>query len=156
MTLTQSPCSGSHSVSPSSCKVVGPVLGTASSSKGPTAVVDKEQVVAAEVPAENETEKEKQEADEVAGVGVDEAAGVGVDEPEMKKPRVGARPVLPTKAEVEAHFPLHLEYRSWCTHCRAGKARLAPHMCEASGRDRLGITMSCDYAFLGSEEATED
>ena len=38
----------------------------------------------------------------------------GVGEEEMRKPKVGRRPVLPTKAEVEEHFPLHLQYRSWC------------------------------------------
>ncbi len=44
-------------------------------------------------------------------------------EGEVRKPRVGKRPLLPTKAELEEHYPLHLNYRSWCPHCRAGKAR---------------------------------
>ena len=30
------------------------------------------------------------------------------------EPRVGLRPVQPTKAEIAEHYPLHLNYRSWC------------------------------------------
>ena len=33
-------------------------------------------------------------------------------EHEMRQPKAGTRPTLPTKAELEAHLPLHLEYRS--------------------------------------------
>ena len=77
------------------------------------------------------------------------------DEEERRKPRVGLRPVQPTRAEVAEHYPLHLNYRSWCDHCRAGKARLAPHLKEPADRERLGITVSCDYAFMGAEEADE-
>ena len=76
-------------------------------------------------------------------------------EGEMRRPRVGRRPILPTKAEVEEHFPLHLNYRSWCKHCVAGKARLAQHMAAEPDRERLGVTWNADYAFMGSEEAEE-
>ena len=75
-----------------------------------------------------------------------------VGEEEMRKPKVGHRPVLPTKAEVDEHFPLHLHYRSWCRHRRAGKGRLAPHLVEPPVRERLGVTFSADYPFMGSEE----
>ena len=44
---------------------------------------------------------------------------------EMRRPRVGRRSMLPTKAEINEHLPLHPNYRSWCKHCRAGNARLA-------------------------------
>ena len=40
---------------------------------------------------------------------------------ETRKPPVARRPYTPTAAEVEAHLPLHLKYRSWCPHCVAGK-----------------------------------
>ena len=76
-------------------------------------------------------------------------------EEEMRKPQVGARPVQPTRAEVDEHF-LHLSYRSWCDHCRAGKARLAPHLREPADRERLGMTVSCDYALMGAGEADEE
>jgi hypothetical protein len=53
------------------------------------------------------------------------------------------------------HYPLHLNYRSWCKHCVAGKARLAQHMVADPGRERLGVTWNADYAFMGAEEAEE-
>ena len=56
---------------------------------------------------------------------------------------------MPTKAEMEEHYPLHLHDRSWCLRCGAGKARLAPHLCEPSDREKIGITVQSDYAFLG-------
>ena len=64
-----------------------------------------------------------------------EAPVVAEDDEEMRRPKVARRPELPTKAEVEEHFPLHLQYRSWCKHCRYGKAKLAPHSVEPSDRE---------------------
>ena len=74
---------------------------------------------------------------------------------EMRAPRVARRPILPTKAEIAEHFPLHLHYRSWCEHCVAGKARMAPHLSQPSDRERLGVTVHMDYAFTTAEEAEE-
>ena len=65
-------------------------------------------------------------------------------DPEVRRPRVARRPGLPTKADIEEHFPLHLHYRSWCEHCRAGKARMTQHIVEASDRERLGVTVHMD------------
>lgn len=84
----------------------------------------------------------------------DVPGGIGAEE--MRKTRVGRRPILWNKAEVEEHFPLHLQYRSWCRHCRAGKGRFAPHSVEPPDREKLGVTFSADYAFMSSEEAEED
>ena len=81
---------------------------------------------------------------------------MGEEEEEMRVPKIGRRPMLPTKAEVDEHFPLHLKYRSWCKHCRAGKARRAPHIVEPADRERLGVTFSADFAFMGAEEAEEE
>ena len=75
---------------------------------------------------------------------------------EVRRPRVARRPVLPTKAEVEEHFPLHLHYRSWCEHCVAGKSRMTQHIVEASDREMLGVTVHMDYAFMTPEEVEED
>ena len=80
----------------------------------------------------------------------------GVGEDEIRRPKIGRRPLLPTKAEVDEHFPLHLHYRSWCKHCRAGKGRLAPHQVEAHDREKLGVTFSADYAFMTPEELDEE
>ena len=74
---------------------------------------------------------------------------------EMCRTRLGRRPRLPTKAKVLEHDPLHLNYRSWCKHCVAGKARLARHMVADPGRERLGVTWNADYAVMGAEEAEE-
>ena len=66
-----------------------------------------ERGVAAPVPGElmeekgDESIEEKGEEDEKVEV-----------EHEMRQPKAGTRPTLPTKAELEAHLPLHLEYRS--------------------------------------------
>ena len=75
---------------------------------------------------------------------------------EVRQPRIGRKPIAPTKADIEEHLPLHLNYRSWCEHCRAGKARQTQHLVEPHDRERLGITFSADYAFLSPEEKEED
>ena len=74
----------------------------------------------------------------------------------MRPPRVARRPILPTKAEIEEYFPLHLNFRSWCEHCGAGKSRLAQHVVQPSDRERLGATVNMDYAFMTTEEAEEE
>ena len=75
---------------------------------------------------------------------------------EVRQPRVGRRPMAPTKAEIEEHYPLHLNFRSWCEHCCAGKARQDQHLIEPHDREKLGITFSADYAFLVPEEKEDD
>ena len=72
---------------------------------------------------------------------------------EVRAPRVARRPFLPTKADIDEHYPLHLNYRSWCDHCVAGRARLAQHVVLPSDRERLGVTVHMDYAFMTAEEA---
>ena len=34
--------------------------------------------------------------------------------------RIASLPYVPTKAEIDAQFPLHVEYRSWCKYCDLG------------------------------------
>ena len=77
------------------------------------------------------------------------------DGDEQRRPRVSRRPMTPTKAEIDEHLPLHLNYRSWCKHCVAGRARLAQHATAEVGKEKLGITWSADYAFMVAEEAEE-
>ena len=72
------------------------------------------------------------------GVGIDEDKGEGgtaeevqsdkanevdeeVEEMEVRSPKVARKPQAPTRAEVEAHYPLHAECREWCPHCVAGR-----------------------------------
>ena len=70
---------------------------------------------------------------------------------EVRRHKIGRQPVLPTKAEIEEHFPLHLQYRSWCPHCVAGKARSNQHATKDKDEERLGVTWNADYAFMGGE-----
>ena len=49
---------------------------------------------------------------------------------EAEEPTRGFRatPVLPTRAEVEAHNDMgHVNYRSWCSACRRGRGKAMPH-----------------------------
>ena len=98
-------------------------------------------------------EKELVESDEMMNAEVIPVPEAGE---EFRQPRVGRRPMAPTKAEIEEHYPLHLNYRSWCEHCRAGKGRQDPHLLEPHDREKLGITFNADYAFLTPEEREED
>ena len=66
------------------------------------------------------------------------------------------KPTLPTKAEVEAHYPLHLNYRSWCKHCVAGKARATQHKAKDECDESLGVTIHADYAFMGGEHNEQE
>ena len=58
---------------------------------------------------------------------LEEEAEVVPESSETRKPQVARRPYTPTKAELESHLPLHLEYRSWCPHCRAGRGISMQH-----------------------------
>ena len=108
-----------------------------------------------DVPGEA-SQPEERGAGEEEGEAKEEEEKEKIEDDEVRVPRVGRRPELPTKAEIAEHFPLHLKYRSWCAHCRAGRARLAPHISEPQDRERIGITVNADFAFMGSEEAEED
>ena len=99
---------------------------------------------------------EQKELVEAGGMLGNEVEPVPESHEEVRQPKVGRRPLAPTKAEVEEHYPLHLNYRSWCEHCRAGKARQDPHLVEPHDREKLGITFHADYAFLTPEEREED
>ena len=70
---------------------------------------------------------------------------------EFRKPKIGRQPLLPTKSEIDEHFPLHLNYRSWCKHCVSGKARSNQHTTKEQDEEQLGITWNADYAFMGGD-----
>ena len=76
---------------------------------------------------------------------------------ESRKPNIAKRPHTPSKSEVEEHLPLHLEYRSWCPHCVAGKGISDQHRRNLhENGEQLGVTVSLDYCFMTAEEAEED
>ena len=49
------------------------------------------------------------------------------EDEEIIAPKIAPRPYTSTKAELDAHFPLHAEYRSWCKYCVEGKAASRLH-----------------------------
>ena len=65
--------------------------------------------------------------------------------------RVARQPNAPTKADIDAHLPLHAEYRDWCPSCVAGKGISHQHRTHTD-EEPLGNTVSCDYAFHTKEE----
>ena len=78
-----------------------------------------------------------------------------VEEAEARTPLVARRPQAPTKAEVDAHFPLHAEYRDWCPHCVAGKGMSTQHRHDKGKDEPIGTTVSMDYLFMIPEEEDE-
>ena len=76
-------------------------------------------------------------------------------EDEVRRPWVKRRPDAPTQREREEHLPIHLPYRSWCPHCRAGAGCSNHHKTWRDHDDKIWITVSLDYAFMGEEERDE-
>ena len=74
-----------------------------------------------------------------------------------RTPRVPRRPLAPTKAQLEEHMPLHVDYRCWCPHCVAGRGISHQHSSDTSGdAEKLGTTVSVDYCFWVPEEVEDD
>ena len=48
-------------------------------------------------------------------------------EDEVRVPTLQSRPTAPTKAELREHYPLHLQYRSWCPDCVSAKGHSKHH-----------------------------
>ena len=90
---------------------------------------------------------------DVVEVAMEEEDGSPEEAEEARKPQVAKRPVTPSRAEVESHLPLHVEYRSWCPHCVAGRGISMQHR-QNTGDDpnELGITVSLDYCFMTAED----
>ena len=94
---------------------------------------------------------------DVVEVAMEEESGDPGEADESRKPQVARRPVTPSKAEVESHLPLHVEYRSWCPHCVAGRGISMQHRQNTTeGPSELGITISLDYCFMTAEERDQD
>ena len=101
----------------------------------------------AEIAVEGEVEIEPTEEATLSG---------GCDEnDEVRAPKVAPRPYVPTKAEVEAHFPLHAEFRSWCKYCVEGKSVSRLHQRGDPTEELIGVTIGIDYCFMVPEESEE-
>ena len=72
------------------------------------------------------------------------------EDEESRKPKVARVPVKPTKTEYEEHMLLHAEYRDWCPYCVMGKAVSNQHAVGEVDVDKLGVTISMDYAYMNA------
>ena len=87
--MTQTPCSVNHSVSPSEKISAAPVFG------------------ADAIPRELQGDHDEHEAapevlEDIEKIEIDSEEKK--EEVEMRNPRIGVRPVAPTKVEIEAHY----------------------------------------------------
>ena len=89
-----------------------------------------------------------------AEVGAQEGQEDAADEHEYgeRRPKPGRQPRGPTQAEIDEHYPLHVHYRSWCPHCRAGRSLGKQHRSADGSEADIGICISLDYAFQCPEE----
>ena len=74
---------------------------------------------------------------------------------EFRAPKVANRPYMPTKAEIDAHYPLHAEYRSWCKYRVEGKGASRLRRTGYPTDETIGVTISIDYFFTTPEESEE-
>ena len=77
------------------------------------------------------------------------------EEEETRAPNIASRPYIPTKAEIDAHYPLHAEFRNWCKFCVEGKGASRHHKKGDPTEEPIGVTISIDYCFMVPEEAEE-
>ena len=91
-----------------------------------------------------------------SGEGVSPVEEVVVEaiEEEARLPTTQQRPIAPTKAELKEHYPLHLQYRSWCRYCVSGKGHSKHH--RRSGDERVEehsgfTTWHMDYCFFNKK-----
>ena len=78
-----------------------------------------------------------------------DTAKVDEDTADFRVPRKALRPYTPTKADIEEHFPVHLNYRSWCPHCVSGRGLSTQHRSVAGPVE--DVTWHMDYCFSGDK-----
>ena len=89
--------------------------------------------------------------------GIEDRKGEAEEEvEESRQPKIARVPVKPTKAEWDAHMLLHAEYRSWCPYCVRGKAHSNQHALNKKEEEKIGVTISMDYTYMGSEDDEND
>ena len=96
---------------------------------------------------ESEEELAEETAEDAAVVGGREVAEESRPEFEVRRHKTARRPLLPTKAEIGKHYPLHLNYRSRCKDCVAGKARTNQHVQSKEEKVRLVACLECRFCF---------
>ena len=89
---------------------------------------------------DSDEELEEETAKEDAVVGPPVLSEEDRPDYEVRKHKTARRPLLPTKAEIDDHYPFNVTYRSWCKHCVAGTARSNQHVQSQEEKVRLGVT----------------
>ena len=77
---------------------------------------------------------------------------------ETRAPVIGSRPNAPTKAELKAHLPLHVNCRSWCPYYVSGKGHNKHHRVstdEPVDKHVGWTTWHMDYCFLNKKTLDE-
>ena len=97
---------------------------------------------------ESEEELGEETAEETAVAGGRELDEADRPEYEVRKHETTRRPLLPTRAEIDDPYPLHLHYRSWCKRCVAEKVRSSQHVQSKEEKVRFGIAWHADSAFM--------
>ena len=85
----------------------------------------------------------------------DDPAQEDMEDEEAPKIVVKRRPYMPTQKEIDEHMPTHIPYRSWCPHCVAGKGISGKHV-GGEDQDKIGVTISLDYCFMGTENDPDE
>ena len=71
-------------------------------------------------------------------------------------PNIASRPCVLTRAKIDARFPLHAKYGSWCDSCAHGEIIRRQHAAGDPSEQALGVTISVDYCFMVPEESEEE
>jgi hypothetical protein len=108
-------------------------------------------------PIRPEDKEEKSDGAEVEVKGDEDAKDEQEEEDQVEEAMVCKPcrdPGAPTHAEVEAHEPTHLPYRSWCPVCVAGR-RDNPQHRRREDEDREVPEVIMDYAFIRRQNEKE-
>jgi hypothetical protein len=72
---------------------------------------------------------------------------------EVQQVKRAPDPMAPTPQEIKSHEEdLHVQYRSWCKHCIAGRGTGNPHKKRKEPEEaEAGPTISLDYGFMGNQ-----
>ena len=76
----------------------------------------------------------------------------GEPQEEVGAPMIARRPGVPTKVEINAHYPIHIELRDWCRYCVEGKGVSRHHEMGKEEEEAVGVTVCVDYCFWTPEE----
>ena len=88
--------------------------------------------------------------------GVEQKNEVGDEADEERRPNIGRVPRAPTTQEWNDHMTHHSEYRDWCPFCVQGKGISYQHRRGPEDEEKIGITVSMDWAYLNSKDDESD